>query len=320
MKTEIGGYFELELTNHGGFMYDSFPLLNSGRHALEFILKAHDNIRMLYVPRYTCDVVYQTLNRFGIPFQLYHINDRLEIADDIKLEDDEYIVVNNYFGLKDDYIRSLTLKYRRGLIVDNAQAWYTPPILFTDSFYSPRKFFGIPDGGIAIPTSEYSPNLQQDQSYEYCGHLLKRLDLPASEGREDFAQSSERIKKSGMMWMSKLTKLLLSSINFDWIKIVRRSNYDTLASALDKTNLLETPSAFNVACPMVYPYRTKNTDLRQKLIDNKIFVATYWPNVINSEPKDSTEYLLATEILPLPIDQRYGEEEMQYIIKTINDK
>ena len=70
--------------------------------------------------------------------------------------------------------------------------------------------------------------------------------------------------------------------------------------------------------PMVYPYMVTKEGLREKLIENKIFVARYWPNVLDWTKKGSVEYLLTEQIQPLPTDQRYGEEDMKYTINIIN--
>jgi len=46
-------------------------------------------------------------------------------------------------------------------------------------------------------------------------------------------------------------------------------------------------------------------------------VATYWPNVFNWCENKTLEFDLAKNILPLPIDQRYGSEEMERIVELI---
>ncbi len=51
----------------------------------------------------------------------------------------------NYFGIKDEFITSLS-KQVSNLIVDNAQSFFSNPIENIDTFYSPRKFFGVSDG------------------------------------------------------------------------------------------------------------------------------------------------------------------------------
>ena len=68
---------------------------------------------------------------------------------------------------------------------------------------------------------------------------------------------------------------------------------------------------------MIYPYLTDDETLRQRLIENKVFVATYWPNVKEWVSKEMLEYDLTERLLPIPVDQRYGIEEMKTIISII---
>ena len=71
--------------------------------------------------------------------------------------------------------------------------------------------------------------------------------------------------------------------------------------------------------PMVYPLYLENGDeVRTKLIQNQIFVARYWPNVLNDAKPTDLEFSLTMNILPLPIDQRYGTEDMNRIIEIIH--
>ena len=69
--------------------------------------------------------------------------------------------------------------------------------------------------------------------------------------------------------------------------------------------------------PMVYPFLAPIKELREKLIENKVFVARYWPNVLEWTTKDDIEYLLAYQMQPLPIDQRYEYNDMKRIIQIV---
>ena len=59
--------------------------------------------------------------------------------------------------------------------------------------------------------------------------------------------------------------------------------------------------------------------LRKKLINSKIYIPTLWPDVLELCEKDSIEYNYAQNILPIPIDQRYNDKDMDYIISKIFD-
>ena len=70
---------------------------------------------------------------------------------------------------------------------------------------------------------------------------------------------------------------------------------------------------------MVYPYAVSNgQELRRWLIENKVFVAKYWPNVLPCKSFE-LEVSLANNVMALPIDQRYGVEDMERIVSIINE-
>ena len=50
---------------------------------------------------------------------------------------------------------------------------------------------------------------------------------------------------------------------------------------------------------------------------NKVFVTTYWPNVLDWCDKNTTEFSLNQQLQPIHIDERYDKEEMNTIIKVI---
>lgn len=313
---EIGGYFELELENKDGFIHDDGLLVNTGRNALELILCNLPLDSKVYVPKYTCDVVLEPFIKLGITYILYSINKNLELNKDIWLGDNEYLLYTNYFGIKDSYVRELSKRYGDKLIVDNAQALYAFPT--EKCFYSPRKFVGIPDGGIAYTSRHLSlDRYEQDHSYDRCSHLLKRLDVDAGTGYSDFKENANRLRNQPIKRMSRLTRALLSSIDFAKIRTIRVANFVALHSVLKESNQLEISELGELSCPMVYPFMTDDMTLRQKLIDNKIFVATYWPNVIERYNAGSAEYSLANMILPIPLDQRYSDIDIKKIIALL---
>ncbi len=315
----IGGYFEWEIPApqkselHNGAVY-----LNSGRHALEYILKGIKNVRQLWIPYYTCNAVMEPLKRLGIPWKFYHIDENLELAETPHLQDGEYLLYTNYYGIKDDYVKQIVKKYGEHVIIDNAQALYCKAIA-VHQFYSPRKFMGMPDGGIAVTsvpnTAEFLPI---DYSYDKCTHLLKRLELVPSEGYNDFKAVSQKIAESPLSQMSNISRRILASVDLDDIKQKRRKNFKHLHQFLSSTNRLQIPPLDSFACPLIYPYWSNiGSELKKKLIKQDIFVATYWPNVFDWTEQNYMEYDLANHVVCIPIDQRYAEDDMERIIKAI---
>ena len=70
----IGGYFELELPDYGGFLHDDGVLLNSGRNALEYVLLSLPNVRHLWIPYYTCDAILEPIKKLDIVYSFYRMN------------------------------------------------------------------------------------------------------------------------------------------------------------------------------------------------------------------------------------------------------
>ncbi|MDE5773921.1 MAG: hypothetical protein K2H86_05640 [Muribaculaceae bacterium] len=320
---EIGAYFELELPLDPSVksLHDDGVRLNSARHALEYILSLQSDIDSVWLPTYTCEVVYEPLKRRGVKVLRYNIDRNLKIPQLPQIGPEDIIILNNYYGILDAYINKIARLYGQNVIIDNAQAWYADSDNGFRAFYSPRKFFGLPDGGIAVNVPEETGIIDRDKSYDRCSHLLKRIDVSASAGYHDFTENSAKLSDIGMMRMSNLTGRLLNVIDCEKAKNIRLKNFAYLSGNLDSINELELPGAQTYECPMVYPLLVENgARIRRHLIENNIFVATYWPNVLEECPKHSDEYYLADNLLALPIDQRYGEEDMKRIVSVIKAK
>lgn len=320
----IGGYFELADYEEGSkFPHENGILLNTGRNALEYILRSVGVVKGIYLPYYTCEVVLEPLKKLHIPLVFYHTNSRFEIEDDICPKEGEFIIANNYFGIKDGYINKQAEKYGEHLIVDNAQALFAKPVPGINCFYSTRKFVGVADGGVAyLGSSEPSSVIitEKDDTVGHDSHLYKRKEYGAEAGFAEYQENEIKIGNQPIRWMSDKTRKILEHIDFEIVIARRRKNFSILHNVLKDRNFLSLPDIETFVCPMVYPFATKiDRDLRKELIDNKIFVAKYWPNVHQVGDYD-TEYQMATKVLPIPCDQRYGEEEINRILEIIINK
>jgi len=312
----IGGYFSLELPLLEEYHKDALGL-NTGRNCLEYILRARQYDKV-YIPYYTCEVILEPFKKLNISYEFYHIDIHLEINDRITLKENEALLYTNYFGLKQRYVEKLVKKVGSHLIVDNTQAFYAKPLEGIDTFYTCRKFFGVADGAYLYTEKLLDETFEQDESYDKMAHLLKRIDLSAEQGYADFRKVDDGLDNNPIRTMSKLTHRILHSINYEAVAKKRRENFLVLHKTLESQNNLELKLEED-AVPMVYPFLTSIKGLREKLIEKKIFVARYWPNVLDWTTKDDIELHLAFQMQPLPIDQRYGEEEMSKILETINN-
>lgn len=308
---EIGGYFGLEKFS-GQELYSNLIAVNSGRNALLYILKAR-NIRKLYLPYLICESIIDLCKRAAIEFAFYPIDDTFHPRFDKKLNKNEYIYIVNYYGFIDKkQIIKMKEKYVN-VIWDNAQAFFQEPIDGVDSIYTCRKFFGVPDGGYVSTTAEIKEELEIDVSGKRMKHILGRFEGEADTYYEEFSEKELDFKHFPLRCMSKLTKNIMSAIDYERVKQIREDNFAYLA---DKLNGLNHLSFEQISGPYAYPLYVENgMKLRKKLIENKIYVATLWPNVL--ELRESRERDFAENILPLPCDQRYNFEDMQIIVEVM---
>lgn len=312
----IGGYFSLELPLREEYHKDAIKL-NTGRNCLEYILCAR-GYRKVFVPYYTCEAVMEPINKLGISYEYYHIDIHFEVRDHFTLKADEALLYTNYFGLKQGYVEQLAEKVGEHLIVDNTQAFYAKRLVGIDTFYTCRKFFGVSDGAYLYTEKRLEDDFEQDESYDRMAHLIKRIDLSAEQGFKDYQNIEECLDNQSIRRMSKLTQRIMQSIDYDVAAKKRRENFLFLQEVLDKENNLVLDLDGD-SVPMVYPFFAPIKGLREKLIENKIFVARYWPNVLQWATERDIECLLTSQMQPLPIDQRYSYEDMNRIIDLIND-
>tara|TARA_B110000971_G_C19793756_1_gene400979 strand:+ start:85 stop:711 length:627 start_codon:yes stop_codon:yes gene_type:complete len=203
-------------------------------------------------------------------------------------------------------------------IVDNAQSFFSKPLQGSDTFYSPRKFFGVSDGAYLYSDTKLDHDLNTDKSHTKFSHLLKRIDTSVEEGYFDFKDNDKSLINNPIRKMSKLTSELLASIDYDAVGAIRKENMACLHSSLYGINKLKF-DINEIGVPMVYPLLTNNGNgLRKYLTKNKIYTAKYWPNIINWVKEDSMEYYLSDNIVALPIDQRYTQSDMKFILNTVS--
>ena len=307
---EIGGYFELEL-GCGKELYTDGIRLNSARNCLRYLIRKR-NIKKIQIPAYTCPVVWEVLEDEGCEIIYYDIDENM--LPGVELDKDVYVLYTNYFGVCFEQAQYISSKYKK-VIIDNAQAFFENGENTVDSFNSSRKFFGVPDGGYLSTNLPYDDELEYDHSYERAGHLLKRIDKSASEAYEVYRNNESVIDSEDIKLMSKLTQRILSSIDYENCKKTRISNFKYLHNCFKDINCFKIEDAHRPA--MVYPLLVKSMDddkkVRSELIEDNIYIARYWAGQKDRGYGDRLEKYL----LPLPIDQRYSFEEMEYMVNKI---
>lgn len=306
----IGGYFSLESRGRAPLHPDGL-FVNSGRNALRMLVR-HRAISHVHVPYFTCPVVWDALAAEGVTIAYYDLDDAMRPAR--SFAPDAWVLLNNSFGLLDRDVAAFAREHPR-VIVDNAQALYSPAY-GAGAIYSPRKFFGLPDGGILVADDLPVPPTEQDHSAGRIGHLARRAEDAPEAGFPEYTAHERALDDAPVRAMSAVTRALFSTVPAQRAAQLRRENFAHLARRLGRHNLLDLPTP-DVEVPLCYPLLGGGRALREALIAARVFVPTFWPGVLEVAPPGSRSRRLAEDLVPLPIDQRYGALEMDRVADLV---
>lgn len=315
----IGGYFSLESGDGNGL-----PLLKSAigyqsaRSAMAAAL-IDANPETVWVPYFICGVVNDMLHSIGINVQHYSLTENFGVPSDLELGAFDLLICADYFGMCGSKVNTAIERYGvQRVLVDASQSLYFPPCAESTVVFSPRKFVGVPDGGLLFSPREPPSLLPADEtgSQFRSRHLRTRASGQVQAGYLEFQEAEKSLIGCRPHAMSIMTKTLLGTIDFDGIAVRRRANYNVLAAELS-ANGFHTMALPPSAVPLCFPIMDVNADiLRLKLASQHIFTPAYWPDA--SIPAcDRIGTLLRDRTLYLPCDQRYGTYEMQKIIKAL---
>lgn len=320
MQDMMGGIFGLELAEYDNFPYresSSCAFVNSGRTALACILDNLPRPRRVFLPLFSCDTLREPLHEF--PCSYYSCGENLAPIIPGDAGEEDLIILVNYFGLTGDRVREAAAQFPGTVIIDATMALFCPPEPGIPAFYSPRKFAGVADGGVACaPFPLNARPTKQESGLENAPLLLRRLLYGATASAEEAEQAEARLcgKRTAM---SRLTRTLLRSIDFETAARKRQENYRTLHAALAEINRLPLPDEAPHA-PMCYPLVCRIPELRDDLIDAGIALPLFWPEVAESTDALCPENRLTRSLLPLPLDQRYDKDDMLHLISLICGK
>ena len=309
---EIGGYLEFPRFV-GKMLHENAIALNSARNGLAYLIEAK-KIREIALPKFLCASVGEICNKYGVQVHYYTIGKDF-LPDGLNLENGECLYLVNYYGQIDNQKIEEIKKSHDKLIVDNVQAYFQMPVQNTDTIYTCRKFFGVPDGAFLYTDIPISRTLEQDRSAKRMTHLLGRFEESGSEYYAAYAENESIFESLPLRTMSKITENLLRGIDYQGAKAVRERNFiflDKVFSSLNKLSLKIPEGAF------MYPlYVPDGVKMRKELQNRKIYIPTLWPDVFDLCAETEWEYDMARNILPLPCDQRYNMDAMEFLVKEV---
>jgi len=359
MMTEIGSNFWLEpgcvfepyeiSTTQFSVSGSDSALLSTGRSSESLVLdeieKRNPGIRKIaLIPPFTCHTVLEPFIRHGYTVYTHSVDLNLQLNSEMLMKDIEVsgasvVLLHRYFGF--DTIRNcediIEKSKRRGIVFieDKTQSLFAgyknlPADYFTGSL---RKWAGMPDGGFAVCTSgcfaekphEYDKDLTAQKlsasyaKYEYLfNHKGNKQDFLNAYGRAEAILGAE----SKYYRISPVSESVFCSLDIKELSAKRRANYRFLYESLkdDERIVSLTGAPDEFAVPLYFPILTeKRQTLQQILAKNSIYAPVVWP-----KPEDmpavceEAEYIYS-HILCIPIDQRYGEDDMNRIAECIKE-
>lgn len=311
---EIGGYLELERFA-GPEAHPDALALNCARNCLAYLIEAR-GIKTIWVPWFICTSVEDTVAHDCSSVRRYGIEpDFRPRYDEIDLGPDDYLYLVDHYGqLSGDDIGEAWERSGGRLVVDEVMAFFRPALPGVDTIWSCRKFFGVADGAYLSTTARLTRDLETDESHDRMGYVLGRFERPAGEYYDAARANNSLFANEPIKLMSPLTHDILRAVDYQEVARRREENFAYLAEHLGGLNSLRLTTPVG---PFMYPLLIEDgRRIRKEMQRRSVFVPTLWPNVIS---RDDLSGRYANDILPLPIDQRYGLDEMRTICDTLSD-
>lgn len=337
---ELGSEFDLDLSRLTDTTDTVFEYLkefhtiytDSGRSALR-LLSGLLSGEAILVPDYICGSVAEALP--GNCRMIYYPLDREFHMDMEKLEalickdDVHFLYLMHYFGSLQqreciEQLAALKKKYHLTVIEDTTHSLFTAKMTVGDyGIASLRKWFPLPDGGVLYTAEEQllpkRPGEKKAASRKMEAMILKKMYLTEqfdcnTKYRELFVKEEEAFDhQTDIYEMSDIAYFLLSHYPVAPMCRRRKKNTAQLSEALHRLGydiaISMQPSDVLLALPI---YAVDRNYIRERLMEHNIFCAVHWP-LKHSVVYEDTRWI-GDHILSLPMDQRYQEEEIEYLL------
>lgn len=316
-RREIGGYLELEQFS-GPTLHEGDVALNCGRSCFEYLVELR-GVRTVWLPDFLCSSVPNLCHKVGVAARTYRIGEGFKPAYDFEVAEGEWLYLVDYYGqLTRGDVETAIDASGGHLIVDESQGYYREPWEGADTLYTCRKWFGVADGAFlhARDGRRLDREIPRSESFDKMGFVLGRFERAAGEFFAESKENNARFADEPMAGMSALTENLLRAVDYGAAKERRLANWAVLDAALGASNRL---SLVAPEAPFMYPYMVADAEgARGRMAAEGVFVPMLWPNVLGDPDAGSTAIGFSSDILPLPVDQRYGADDMERILEVLS--
>jgi hypothetical protein len=343
-QKKIGGFIGLDLPLAKPVGRSAWDVMTKGgvqtfcaanaREVLANLLTGFAPSRIWY-PAYCCPEI--ALQPKGIERHFYPVGDDLQpdakwLKD--RLASGDAVLAINYFGAPASAEFTDLTRARPDIlwIEDCSQALDAGEAWGDWRFFSPRKIFGVPDGGIGVchnatKTMRNALTFPAQSNLTVAEKLLPLL-WRMEDGAEDLNElwyssyqnaetlAADLVRHDVTVGMSGLTRRLLDAIDADAAIAARFANatliHDNIPHEIRLWQTLPHPPLLG------YPVRLHQRDaIAKKLSEDGIFCAIHWRALPVESATFPDEHRLSRSLLTLPCDQRYSPDDMFKIIDTI---
>lgn len=331
MPAIIGGMFGLDARFQPApspppFIEPGSLLLANARSGIRILIEELEP-RRVWMPSYLCGAMLDGAGAAAVEF--YSVDRSLVVTDLGDAGKGDLVIVIDYFGFPAPTRLIEDAKSRGAWVLEDAcQALLTRGAGAQADFvlFSPRKFLGVPDGGILTSRTDlkFSSVRLEDPPASWALKafeavvLRREFDLYGGERRWfTLFQEVERDCPIGRFRMSGVSKMLLfDAYDYGAIAQARRENYLRLAEQLGAVALF--PCLPPNVAPLGFPIRLEARDrVREALFAACIYPPVHWP-IADTVPERFTDsHRLSREILTLPCDQRYTPEDMDRMAEAV---
>lgn len=346
MEMRIGGDFELStnllikepkvFSKHAPFQRGNYIWTDIGRSAIFLALidiETKSKRKIAHLPTYICDAVKQPFKERDYEIKYYSLGKTLTDSTQLPfIQEGEIFLFAHYFGHQNrliiDWLKSLE-NINFFIIEDYVQSSISEfrNDISDYQIFSFRKFTPQIDGGLLISKDPINVELHEPDSSFLESQLKGKIIRNWTDKSECFINELKNsedslnykiIPKS----ISSISKYIMERLDFGLIKKKRRENWHYLYKELQKVSFFDGKviPLFNMLAHDEVPLGfavliKKNRDeLRLFLIEHNIFCPIHWPLSVKLNEED--EYLNDC-MLTIPIDQRLGMKEIDYIVECL---
>jgi hypothetical protein len=311
-KIAIGGYFALERGAGKALDWlDDATGYQSARSAIAAALVAFQPTTV-WVPNFICGAINDTLRSIHANVRHYALTESLDVPETVALTPTDLLICVDYFGINGAAVHRAIERFGvERVLVDASQSLFFTHLRGCTTVYSPRKFLGVPDGGLVRTSLRLAPRRTSIEaaSVARSQHLLYRLADLTDVGYAKFLEAEASLHGCEPVALSLITKAMLMSINAETVAVTRVRNYQHLADLLRQSGF-DVPSLPLHAVPLCCPVQCDEASrIRNELAAQSIFTPTYWADAIIPE-NDQVALRMRDRTVYLPCDQRYGEPEL----------